>query len=209
MDFVIENYIWFLIIGVVLVMALIGYIAEKTDFVKEKEPKEKKQKKSKKNVEEVAVETKEEPQVEQSEVAPQPQVSQSTTTTGTAMDWDLPSTIGEVSGSSVDEISNTPVGTVSDMSDPMVEPEEMTSLPEASLTIDNGSEEEVVDLSDVTTQLEPQLAEAKFQIAPDQEDVAPVEETKISSKKKKGKKKKETKETSTDDNSSLDDIWKF
>ena len=44
MDFVIENYIWFLIIGVVLVMASIGYIAEKTDFVKEKEPKEKKQK---------------------------------------------------------------------------------------------------------------------------------------------------------------------
>ena len=64
MDFVIENYIWFLIIGVVLVMALIGYIAEKTDFVKEKEPKEKKQKKSKKNVEEVAEETKEEPETE-------------------------------------------------------------------------------------------------------------------------------------------------
>lgn len=204
MDFVIENYVWFLIIGVILVMALIGYIAEKTDFVKEKEPNEKKTKKSKKNVESVTVETKEEPQVEQSEEAIQPEVSQSTT--GTAMDWELPSTIGEVSGSSVDEISDTPVDTVSDTGVAVAESEEMTSLPEANLTIDNDSEEEVVDLSDVTTQLEPQLAEAKFQIAPNQEDVAPAEETKTSPKKKKSKKKKGT---STDDNSSLDDIWKF
>ncbi len=201
MDFVIENYIWFLIIGVVLVMALIGYIAEKTDFVKEKEPKEKKQKKSKKNVEEVVEEAKEEPQVEQSEVAPQPEVPQSTT--GTAMDWELPSTVGEVSSSSVDDISNIPVDIMNDMSTSTVEPEEMSSLPEANLGIDNGSEEEVVDLSDVTTQLEPQLAEAKFQIAPEPEEITPIDEKKTSAKKKKGKKKKETKETS------VDDIWKF
>lgn len=32
MDFIIENYVWFTIIGVFLVMALIGFIAEKTDF---------------------------------------------------------------------------------------------------------------------------------------------------------------------------------
>lgn len=207
MDFVIENYIWFLIIGVVLVMALIGYIAEKTDFVKEKEPKEKKQKKSKKNVKEVAEETKEEPQLEQSEVAPQPEVPQSTT--GTAMDWELPSTVGEVSSSSVDDISNIPVDVMNDMSTSTVEPGEMSSLPEANLEINNDSEEEVVDLSDVTTQLEPQLAEAKFQIAPEPEEITPIDEKKTSAKQKKGKKKKETKETSVDDNSSLDDIWKF
>lgn len=201
MDFVIENYIWFLIIGVVLVMALIGYIAEKTDFVKEKEPKEKKQKKSKKNVEEVAEETKAEPQVEQSEVAPQPEVPQSTT--GTAMDWELPSTVGEVSSSSVDDISNIPVDVMNDMSTSTVEPGEMSLLPEANLEINNDSEEEVVDLSDVTTQLEPQLAEAKFQIAPEPEEITPIDEKKTSAKQKKGKKKKETKETS------VDDIWKF
>ena len=191
MDFVIENYIWFLIIGVVLVMALIGYIAEKTDFVKEKEPKEKKQKKSKKNVKEVDEETKEEPQLEQSEVAPQPEVPQSTT--GTAMDWELPSTVGEVSSSSVDDISNIPVDVMNDMSTSTVEPEEMSSLPEANLEINNDSEEEVVDLSDVTTQLEPQLAEAKFQIAPEPEEITPIDEKKTSAKQKKGKKKKETK----------------
>ena len=125
------------------------------------------------------------------------------------MDWELPSTVGEVSSSSVDDISNIPVDVMNDMSTSTVEPGEMSSLPEANLGIDNDSEEEVVDLSDVTTQLEPQLAEAKFQIAPEPEEITPIDEKKTSAKKKKGKKKKETKKTSVDDNSSLDDIWKF
>ena len=212
MDFVIENYIWFLIIGVILVMALIGYIAEKTDFVKEKEPKEKKpkkQKKHKKDVEEVPQEIKDESQIEQNDVTTQPEVPQSTMTTGTAMDWELPSTIGEVSGSSVDEISNDSNIVESDMNVSMESPDEISSLPTANLTTDNSEEEEVVDLSDVTTQLEPQLAEAKFQIAPEQEVDSSIEESKASSKKKKNKKKKVVKETSSTDDASLDDIWKF
>lgn len=52
--FVEENYIWFIVIGVLLVMAFIGFIAEKTDFgnkisikKKEKPVKEEKEKKVK------------------------------------------------------------------------------------------------------------------------------------------------------------------
>ena len=139
----------------------------------------------------------------------QPEVPQSTMTTGTAMDWELPSTIGEVSGSSVDEISNDSNIVESDMNVSMESPDEISSLPTANLTTDNSEEEEVVDLSDVTTQLEPRLAEAKFQIAPEQEVDSSIEESKASSKKKKSKKKKEVKETSSTDDASLDDIWKF
>ena len=32
MDFIVDNYIWFIVIGVVILMAVIGYIADKTDF---------------------------------------------------------------------------------------------------------------------------------------------------------------------------------
>ncbi len=49
MDFIIDNYLWFGILGVVLLMALIGFLAEKTNFIKadntskpEKKKKEKK-----------------------------------------------------------------------------------------------------------------------------------------------------------------------
>lgn len=38
MEFITENYIWFIVGGIIIVMAIIGYIAEKTDFgKKEKE----------------------------------------------------------------------------------------------------------------------------------------------------------------------------
>ena len=47
MDFIINNYIIFIIIGVILLMALIGYIADNTNFEK-KPKKEKKAKKDKK-----------------------------------------------------------------------------------------------------------------------------------------------------------------
>ena len=43
-DFVIGNYVWFIIIGILILMAVVGYIADKTDFgrnVVEKEHKEK------------------------------------------------------------------------------------------------------------------------------------------------------------------------
>lgn len=55
MDFIVDNYVWFIVGGVIILMAIIGYIADKTDFgrknkeeqnsekkVKEKKVKEKK-----------------------------------------------------------------------------------------------------------------------------------------------------------------------
>lgn len=60
LDFVYDNYIWIIIVGVVLLMALIGFIAEKTNFGKEqfkKDEKKPKKKKGKKEVnEEVVIE---------------------------------------------------------------------------------------------------------------------------------------------------------
>lgn len=55
MEFIADNYIWFIVGGIVLLMTFIGYIAEKTDFGKQKfaskthEPKPKKEKKIKDN----------------------------------------------------------------------------------------------------------------------------------------------------------------
>lgn len=53
MDFIVENYLWFGIAGVVLLMALIGFLAEKTDFItgevaKSEKPKKQKMKKQNK-----------------------------------------------------------------------------------------------------------------------------------------------------------------
>lgn len=51
MQFIMDNYIWFAVGGIVIIMAIIGYFADKTDFGRkkeEKEPKAKKEKKQKK-----------------------------------------------------------------------------------------------------------------------------------------------------------------
>lgn len=45
MEFFVENWIWFLVIGIVLLMTLIGYLAEKTDFGREDVPKKDKEEK--------------------------------------------------------------------------------------------------------------------------------------------------------------------
>jgi len=45
-EFVTENYVWIIVAGIVLLMAVVGYIADKTDFGRnkiEKEPKTKKE----------------------------------------------------------------------------------------------------------------------------------------------------------------------
>lgn len=57
MDFIIDNYIWFIVGALVIIMAVIGYFADKTNFgrkeiqkrVKKVEEKPKKEKKAKKN----------------------------------------------------------------------------------------------------------------------------------------------------------------
>ena len=46
MDFIINNYIWIIVISIILVMALIGYLAEKTDFIHENKQKKKEHKKT-------------------------------------------------------------------------------------------------------------------------------------------------------------------
>ena len=56
MQFLMDNYIWFLVAGIIGLMTVIGYIAEKTDFgrkeIKREESKEKKVKKDVKKLEE-------------------------------------------------------------------------------------------------------------------------------------------------------------
>lgn len=46
MDFIIDNYIWIIVISIILIMALIGYLAEKTDFIHENKQKKKEVKNS-------------------------------------------------------------------------------------------------------------------------------------------------------------------
>jgi len=56
MEFIAENYIWFIIIGIVVLMTIIGYIADKTNFTKKEENREKikgSKKKKKEKIEEV------------------------------------------------------------------------------------------------------------------------------------------------------------
>ena len=51
MDFIVDNYVWFIVVGIIILMAVIGYIADKTDFGrkgKEEATKEKKVEKPKK-----------------------------------------------------------------------------------------------------------------------------------------------------------------
>lgn len=62
MDFVINNYIIFIVVGVILLMALIGYIADNTNF--EKKPKKTKKDKKEKNVQPEVVDHVEEIPVE-------------------------------------------------------------------------------------------------------------------------------------------------
>lgn len=52
MEFFQENYVWFIVGGIIILMAIIGYIADKNDFYREevqKYPKPIKDKKEKKN----------------------------------------------------------------------------------------------------------------------------------------------------------------
>lgn len=64
MEFIMENYIWFIIGGIVILMTIIGYIADKTNFTKREENKEK-VKHSKKNKVEIKDEMVEEEQVQE------------------------------------------------------------------------------------------------------------------------------------------------
>ena len=49
MEFFVDNWLWFLVAGIVILMTIIGYIAEKTDFGRKDMPKVEKPKKEKKD----------------------------------------------------------------------------------------------------------------------------------------------------------------
>ncbi len=60
MNFITDNYIWFIVIGIIVLMAVIGYIADKTDFgrkikAEENEEKPKKTKKLKEEKKETKI----------------------------------------------------------------------------------------------------------------------------------------------------------
>lgn len=71
MEFIAENYIWFIIGGIIILMAVVGYIADITDFgrkkfdsqIKEKPKKEKKEKVKKEKKEKIV----EQPSLEQND----------------------------------------------------------------------------------------------------------------------------------------------
>ena len=66
MDFIADNYVWFIVLGVIILMAVIGYIADKTDFGRkaksegaiEKPKKEKKKKENKPKENKIKIEAK-------------------------------------------------------------------------------------------------------------------------------------------------------
>lgn len=57
MDFIVENYLWIIIFIIVILMAIVGYIAEKTDFIK-KSDKPKKEKIKKQQDQPIVIEDK-------------------------------------------------------------------------------------------------------------------------------------------------------
>lgn len=71
MEFIMENYIWFIIGGVVVLMTIIGYIADKTNFTKKEDNKQKIKQSKKNKIEEVKEEVVEvEPTQETREINP-------------------------------------------------------------------------------------------------------------------------------------------
>ena len=74
MEFFVENWLWFLAGAIVIIMTLIGYIAEKTDFGRQDIPKREKPKKEKKKTKA----TEELTEVLETEVKPEVQMSLAT-----------------------------------------------------------------------------------------------------------------------------------
>lgn len=70
MEFIMENYIWFIIGGIVILMTIIGYIADKTNFTKREENREKIKHSKKKKIEELEEIIEEEPVQETHEINP-------------------------------------------------------------------------------------------------------------------------------------------
>lgn len=77
MEFFVENWLWFLVASIVILMTLIGYIAEKTDFGRKDVPKKEKPKKEKKEKKEPKA-NQELTEVLQTEIKPEVQMTLAT-----------------------------------------------------------------------------------------------------------------------------------
>lgn len=55
MDFIVENYLWIVLLIIIILMAIVGYIAEKTEFIKKNEKTVKKPKEKKKKIEQPVI----------------------------------------------------------------------------------------------------------------------------------------------------------
>lgn len=83
MEFFVDNWLWFLVAGIIILMTIIGYIAEKTDFGrKDIQPKPKREKAKKTKEKAKRVKENNEPieilEIQKDEVKPELQVSLAT-----------------------------------------------------------------------------------------------------------------------------------
>lgn len=182
MDFIINNYVIFIIIGVILLMALIGYIADNTNFEK-KPKKEKKAKKDKKKQKEDVV-----TELESTDVVPSiPDENVETNPLDTPSELDTPvetdtKDATEVSSDGLMDAFETP----SDLTSENVEPTEAEPV----------SNPETVAVEEPTPNVDPMPME----------EPAPVEETVETPEEPKD----QGEATTTEENKeNTDDIWKF
>lgn len=182
MDFIINNYIIFIIIGVILLMALIGYIADNTNFEK-KPKKEKKAKKDKKKQKEDVV-----TELESTDVVTSiPDENVETNPLDTPSELDTPV---ETDTKDATEVSNDGLmdafETPSDLTSENVEPTEAEPV----------SNPETVAVEESTPNVDPMPME----------EPAPVEETVETPEEPKD----QGEATTTEENKeNTDDIWKF
>lgn len=167
MEFITDNYIWFIVGGVVIVMAIIGYFADKTDFgrkkdkeekpkpvKKEKPKKEKKEKPQPKN-EKIEVEVKGIGDLSQSITEQMKETLPIESQPIEANTQDLYAGIGDVNPSVED---NTVVddSLFAPLTDSSIAKVEETAIPEATQPVDNALpiEEPVSEPIDVETELQ-------------------------------------------------------
>lgn len=185
MDFVIEYYIWFLIAGIIMIMALIGYIAEKTEFVKEKKPKE--QKKNK--VPEETIEP--EATISESEVVTLEEASHDEN--AEMMEWDMPQ-INENASQIAENVQSTDV-------------DETMILDENNLANEN---EDVVDLfEDVIDAPQSQDMVSEMEIPKEEETITADSNDNDDNSEEIVSMDSDTEENESEDIVADEDIWKF
>ena len=182
MDFIINNYIIFIIIGVILLMALIGYIADNTNFEK-KPKKEKKAKKDKKKQKEDVV-----TELESTDVVTSiPDENVETNPLDTPSELDTPV---ETDTKDATEVSND------GLMDAFETPSDLTSENVEPTDAEPVSNPEPVAVEESTPNVDPMPME----------EPAPVEETVETPEESKD----QGEAVATEENKeNTDDIWKF